>query len=109
MQGPVLNTDQYHNGGSSLGGQKLAVVSRPPNHMMTFPPNRSHTSPQPGGYPNRPQPHEHLLRTRGGPGALKSPQTPGPGQMIPSGPSQQPRNSPDPGPGFITSAPGFIN
>merc|ERR1719320_1933410 len=58
MQGPVLNTDQYHNGGSSLGGQKLAVVSRPPNHMMTFPPNRSHTSPQPGGYPSRPQPHE---------------------------------------------------
>ena len=105
MQGPVLNTDQYHNGGSSLGGQKLAVVSRPPNHMMTFPPNRSHTSPQPGGYPSRPQPHEHLLRSRAGPVALKSPQTPGPGQMMTSGPSQQPRNSPDPGPGFINSGP----
>lgn len=101
MPGQVLNTDQYHNG----GGQKLAVVTRPPNHMMTFPPNRSHTSPQPGGYPSRPQPHEHLLRSRGAPGPLKSPQTPGPGQLMASGPGQQPRNSPDHGPGFINIVP----
>jgi len=95
LPGQVLNTDQYHNGGVSGGGQKLTVVPRPPNHMLTFPPNRSHTSPQPGGYPSRPHSLENLLRVRGGPGPLKSPQT--------SGPSQQQRSSPGPGPSYINT------
>ena len=95
MPRQVLNTDQYHNGGVSGGGQKLTVVTRPPNHMLTFPPNRSHTSPQPGGYPSRPQSLENLFRARGGQGPLKSPQT--------SGPSQQQRSSPGPGPNYLNS------
>merc|ERR1719449_569322 len=104
LQGQVLNSDQFHNGGGPpvAGGQKqMTMVSRPPSHMMTFPPNRSHTSPQPGGYPSRPQSLENLLRPRGGPGPLKSPQTPAGGQMMSSGPSQQQRSSPGPGPGYI--------
>ena len=103
MPGPVLNTDQYHNGGVSGAGQKLTVVTRPPSHMLTFPPNRSHTSPQPGGYPSRPQSLGNLLQSRGGPGPLKSPQTPAGGQMLTSGSSQQQRSSPGPSPGYINT------
>ncbi len=102
MPGQVLNTDQYHNGGVSggEGEEKLTVVTRPPSHMLTLPLNRSHTSPQPGGYPSRPQSLGNLLQSRGGPGPLKSPQTPAGGQMLTSGSSQQQRSSPGPSPGY---------
>ena len=99
MPGPgqINPPDQYHNGGVAGGAQKLTVVTRPPSHMLTFPPNRSLRSPQPGGYPNRTQPLEKLLRGGGGP--IKSPQTPAGVQMLNSGPSQPQRNSRSPGPG----------
>lgn len=104
--GQVLTQDQYHHG-SHGAGQKMTIVPRPPSHMLTLPPNRSLTSPQPGGYHttySRPQPSiESMLRSRSGAAPLKSPQTPGGGQ-------QPPRSSPGPyipapGPGSVPSYP----
>lgn len=77
MPGQVLTSDQYHGVPGPKPG--MGIMSRPPQHMMTFPPNRSHTSPQPGGYPaNRAsQSLETLLRVRPAMVApLKSPSTP---------------------------------
>ena len=99
LQGQVLNSDQFHNGGGPpvAGGQKqMTMVSRPPSHLITFPPNRSHTSPQPGGYPSRPtQSLENMLRSRPVGANVKSPQTPG-GQL-------QPQRSPGPGAGYVVA------
>ena len=94
--GSVLTSDQYlashaHSTGSTAGHRSGGL--RPPSHMHTFPPNRSHTTSQPGAYPNRSsQSLENLLRPRAM-APLKSPQTPAGGQVLrssPGGPGSYP-------------------
>ena len=65
---------------------------RPQSNFITMPLNRSHNSPQPGGYPGqgRSSQMESMLRTRHGGNVKSSPQTPS--SMITS--TQQSHNSP---------------
>ena len=110
VPGQVMANDQYHSGAvpPPAGAQKqMSMVSRPPGHMLTFPPNRSHTSPQPGGYPNNPgrqaQGLDTLLRPRTGAAAnVKSPQTPGTTQTSSTMTTSQPHRS-SPGPGYVSA------
>ena len=89
---------QYHSGavsqtvGNTTNAVQKAVPMRPQSNFITMPLNRSHNSPQPGGYPGqgRSSQMESMLRTRHGGNVKSSPQTPS--SMMTS--TQQSHNSP---------------
>ena len=98
QHGHVVTDGQYHSGavpqtgGNTTNALQKAVAMRPQSNFITMPLNRSHNSPQPGGYPGqgRSSQMESMLRTRHGGNVKSSPQTPS--SMITS--TQQSQNSP---------------
>jgi len=98
QHGHVVADGQYHSGavpqtgGNTTSAVQKAVPMRPQSNFITMPLNRSHNSPQPGGYPGqgRSSQMESMLRTRHGGNVKSSPQTPS--SMMTS--TQQSQNSP---------------
>merc|ERR1719423_183069 len=84
QHGHVVTDGQYHSGaipqtgGNTTNAVQKAVPMRPQSNFITMPLNRSHNSPQPGGYPGqgRSSQMESMLRTRHGGNVKSSPQTP---------------------------------